>query len=351
MISTNDACDPERVSEEVLVGTSEQVVSLRKEILAIASSESTVLITGETGTGKGLVARLIYQLSKRAKERFVHVDCAALSSSVIESELFGHERGAFTGAISTRQGRFELAERGTIFLDEVGELDAGLQKKLLRVLQDREYERIGGTKTLKMSARVFAATNCDLAREVQEGRFRPDLYFRLNVIQLKVSALRERCEDIPPLIALGLRRLSRQIGVAEPTVSFDAISKLAAHTWPGNVRELMNLLESILVRWQGRAIDSEIVDIALRNTVSISRNQSSFAASSSWYTLHSDRYLEAHSVDPNPSDKSPYKDSITAALIATGGNVARASRKLRMPRSTLRYWIRQHGLETLTLKD
>ena len=184
-----------------IVGESDEVKALKEEMRLIAPLVSTVLLTGETGTGKGWVARALHDLSDRCGRPFVHVDCAALSPTLIESELFGHERGSFTNAAERRIGRFELAGEGTLFLDEVGDLEPRLQSKLLRVLDDREFERIGGTRTLRMRARVMAATSRDLRRAVEERRFRADLYFRLNVFHLSVPALRDRSSDIPLLVA------------------------------------------------------------------------------------------------------------------------------------------------------
>ncbi|MEE8164593.1 MAG: sigma-54 factor interaction domain-containing protein, partial [Myxococcota bacterium] len=196
----NRGSEPGSEAASRIVGGSDVMAALRSEIEAVAPLSSTVLLTGETGTGKGRVARIIHRLSKRSDRPFVHVDCAALSSTIIESELFGHERGSFTNAISRRAGRFELADNGTIFLDEIADLEPRLQSKLLRVLDDRRYERIGGTETLAMRARVIAATSHDLRLAVQEHRFRPDLYYRLNVFHLSIPPLRERASDIPGLV-------------------------------------------------------------------------------------------------------------------------------------------------------
>ncbi|MCZ6785174.1 MAG: sigma-54 dependent transcriptional regulator, partial [Proteobacteria bacterium] len=230
------------------LGESPAMQRLRREIDAVAPLRSTVLISGETGTGKGLVARLLHATSPRAALPFIHVDCAALSPTVVESELFGHERGSFTGAVARRAGRFELAGEGTIFLDEIGDLAPALQAKLLRVLQDREYERIGGGRTLAMTARVIAATHADLPRAVAAGRFRRDLFYRLNVVHLRVPPLRERKGDLPRLVAAGLERIAESLGVRAPQVDEKAIERLAEHAWPGNVRELLNLLERLAVR-------------------------------------------------------------------------------------------------------
>ncbi len=222
-------------SERRVIGESAAMIRLRKEIRQAGEVPSTVLLQGETGTGKGLVARCIHQASSRRQSPFIHVDCAALSPNLIESELFGHEKGAFTGAGDRRTGRFELAERGTIFLDEIGDLDASLQTKLLRVLEDRRYERVGGTRTLVMSARVIAATSRDLHRALAEGRFRADLYFRLDVLKLKISPLREHTEDIPLLVDSGLSVICDRLGLRVPELSDEFLAHLTDHGWPGNV--------------------------------------------------------------------------------------------------------------------
>ncbi|HZS36098.1 MAG TPA: sigma 54-interacting transcriptional regulator, partial [Polyangia bacterium] len=206
----------------------------------IAPTEATVLIEGETGTGKDLAARTIHDLSRRASAPFVVVDCGAVAGNLIESELFGHEKGAFTGASTTRQGAFELAHGGTIFLDELGELSLDLQPKLLRVLEQREIRRVGGNRTIKVDIRVVAATKQELAKEVQKGKFREDLYFRLSVVPIRMPSLRERKEDLPLLVQAFLERMNP----GEPrTLDDAAMASLMAHDWPGNIRELRNVLE------------------------------------------------------------------------------------------------------------
>ncbi len=237
-----------------LIGESRLMRKLRHEIRAVAPLRATVLLTGETGTGKGAAAHALHARSRQAHGPFVHVDCAALSPTLIESELFGHERGAFTGALDRRVGRFELAAEGTVFLDEIGELEERQQAKLLRVLHDREYERIGGVATLPMTARVIAATSRGLLQEVREGRFRADLYFRLNVVQLRLPPLRERRGDVALLVRALLPRLAASLGVASCELDGAVFSRLASRSWPGNVRELMNVLERLLIRGAGRRI-------------------------------------------------------------------------------------------------
>ncbi|TMO69835.1 sigma-54 interaction domain-containing protein [Pseudoalteromonas aurantia] len=226
-----------------LVGHSHIFQTMLEQIKLVSATDSTVLILGENGTGKELVARNLHRLSNRQAMPFVKVNCAAFTPSLLESELFGHEKGAFTGANEKRKGRFELADKGTLFLDEIGELPLEAQSKLLRVLQEREFERVGGSQTLHVDLRVIAATNRDLWAMVETGAFRMDLYYRLNVFPIKVPALRERKEDIPVLCANLISQLNKRLGKQLKGVSKDTIKKLQAYDWPGNIRELQNILE------------------------------------------------------------------------------------------------------------
>src|SRR5690349_625215 len=228
-----------------MVGRSPAMREIFGLIERIAPTDATVLIEGETGTGKDMIARTLHDLSPRHDKPFIVVDCGAVAGTLIESELFGHEKGAFTGAISGRQGAFELASGGTVFLDELGELSLDLQPKLLRVLEQREFRRVGGSKTLKVDLRVIAATRKDLRSEVEKGKFREDLYFRLNVVPITAPPLRDRREDIPLFIDHFLERLTPE-GQGAPTMSEGARAALLAHDWPGNVRELRNVMERAL---------------------------------------------------------------------------------------------------------
>jgi formate hydrogenlyase transcriptional activator len=230
-----------------VIGESPAVLGVLASVRHVAKTDSTVLVTGETGTGKELIVRAIHDLSRRKDKLLVKVNCAALPAGVIESELFGHERGAFTGALTRKVGRFELANRGTLFLDEVGDLPLELQAKLLRVLQDGEFERVGGTQTLKVDVRLIAATNRDLERAVSEERFRADLYYRLNVFPIVIPPLRERKQDIPRLARHFAMLYASKMGKNVGTVSADALERLAAYDWPGNVRELQNIIERTVI--------------------------------------------------------------------------------------------------------
>ncbi len=230
-----------------VVGESPAILGVLESVRKVAETDSTVLVTGETGTGKELIVRAIHDLSRRKDKLLVKVNCAALPAGVIESELFGHEKGAFTGALTRKVGRFELANGGTLFLDEVGDLPLELQAKLLRVLQDGEFERVGGTQTLKVDVRLIAATNRDLERAVSEERFRADLYYRLNVFPIVIPPLRKRLQDIPRLARHFAMLYASKMGKHVGPLSADVLERLAAYAWPGNVRELQNVIERAVI--------------------------------------------------------------------------------------------------------
>ena len=244
-----------------LVGHSQVMRDLFELLETVAATSSTVLITGETGTGKELAARAIHHNSPRRANRFVAINCSAIPETLLEAELFGHVRGAFTGAIGTRQGRLEQAHKGTLFLDEIGTMSPALQAKLLRVLQEREFERVGDSHTIKIDVRVIAATHSDLARMVAEGTFREDLFYRLNVIPIQLPPLRERREDIPLLVQHFLQRIAGDAGHDRVTVSQDALRRLMAYPWPGNVRQLENAIERALAFTHGRS-QIDVADLA-----------------------------------------------------------------------------------------
>jgi DNA-binding NtrC family response regulator len=315
-----------------IVGASRGMQRLRRQVRAVAPLDSTVLLSGETGSGKGRLARALHELSPRAAAPFVHVDCAALSPTLIESELFGHEKGAFTGAAARRIGRFEAAGRGTVFLDEIGDLEPRLQSKLLRVLDDFEFERLGGAQTLPMRARVVAATSRDLRAAVREGHFRPDLYFRLAVFHLPVPPLRERREDIPALVEHGLRRVSRRTGRPPPEAGEGLQARLRQYAWPGNVRELLNVLERLAAQRPAARLEAAHLDGLLEE----------------WPAATQPAAREASDEACAPGLEAALgrveRREILAALEWSGGNVTGAARRLRIPRSTLRHRMRKHAL-------
>jgi formate hydrogenlyase transcriptional activator len=232
---------------EEIVGVSAPLRSVLAQVTRVATTDSTVLITGETGTGKELIARAIHKRSRRSAGAFITVNCAALPTSLIASELFGHEKGAFTGAVQNRQGRFELADGGTVFLDEVGELPLEAQAMLLRVLQEREFERVGGSRPIRTDVRVLAATNQSLVDAVAQKTFRADLYYRLNVFPIEMPSLRERRSDIPLLVEYFSHRIARRMGKRSPSVDASTLKRLEHYPWPGNVRELQNIVERGLI--------------------------------------------------------------------------------------------------------
>jgi formate hydrogenlyase transcriptional activator len=232
----------------------------------VAPTDSTVLIYGETGTGKELIARAIHQLSPRRPNAFVKLNCAAIPTGLLEAELFGHEKGAFTGAIAQRIGRFELAHRGTVFLDEIGEIPLELQPKLLRVLQDREFERLGSTRTLRTDARLIAATNRDLAALVDAQHFRADLFYRVNVFPIQVPPLRERPEDIPLLVRHFAQQFARRLHKTIETIPSDTMQGLLQYPWPGNIRELQNVIERAVILSPGPVLQVSLTDLDHRAT-------------------------------------------------------------------------------------
>jgi formate hydrogenlyase transcriptional activator len=246
---------------EEIVGKSEALRYVLHQVETVAPTDSTVLIYGETGTGKELVARALHNLGSRRSAAFVKLNCAAIPTGLLESELFGHEKGAFTGAIAQRVGRFELANHGTVFLDEVGEIPLELQPKLLRVLQEREFERLGSSRTLRTDARLIAATNRDLAAMVDENKFRSDLYYRLNVFPIRVPALRERPVDIPLLVRHFVQQFSRRLGRQIDTIPSDTMEALVRYQWPGNIRELQNVLERAVIISTGPVLRVAIEDL------------------------------------------------------------------------------------------
>ncbi|RJP14967.1 MAG: sigma-54-dependent Fis family transcriptional regulator [Candidatus Abyssobacteria bacterium SURF_5] len=249
-----------------MVGSSQAMLAIYDQIKKISQSKASVLIRGESGTGKELIARAIHYASPRKDKPFIKINCAALAPTLLESELFGHEKGSFTHAINKKIGRFELADEGTLLLDEIGEMDPGLQSKLLRVLQEKEFERVGGTKPIKVDARIISTTNRDLETAIEQQRFREDLYFRLNVIPIKITPLRDRKEDIPALAQHFLKKHALENNDQMKKLDPEALALLMRHNWPGNVRELENCIERAVVLCPGESITPEYFAFPLQKT-------------------------------------------------------------------------------------
>src|ERR1043165_7602147 len=301
-----------------LPGISPAVQRLNELLGQVARVPSPVLIEGESGTGKGVFARLIHNRSPRARGPFVDLNCAGLSKELLESELFGHERGAFTNAVNTRPGLFEVASDGTLFLDEIGEMDATVQARLLKAIEEKRFRRVGGIRDLTANFRLVAGTNRDLAAEAAAGRFRSDLYYRLNVVRVHMPPLRERPEDIPVLVEVMLRPLAKEIAKPLPTISPRALKKLEQYGWPGNVRELRNVLERALLTMSGKEIRSE--SLLLEPAAPSVASQSSRLPNAEW---------EIRALD------DVVADYVAAAVDAAGGNVRKAARQLQISPSTL----------------
>jgi len=301
---------------EQLIGSSPALRTVLTQVSMVASADCTVLILGETGTGKELVARSIHRLSARATRPLVTVNCGAIQPSLVASELFGHEKGSFTGAIRQRAGRFELADHGTIFLDEIGDLPSETQMSLLRVLQEREFERVGGNQTLHVDTRVIAATNQDLEASVSGGTFRADLYYRLNVFPIRMPPLRERKEDIPLLVGHFLTRIGLRSGHAVRKVDARAMKQLQGYSWPGNVRELKNLLERWAILCENRRIPAD--------ESWLPHDRTGVDSESSGRRQNLRDYI--HSVE---------REIIEGALNAAGGNRSKAARSLGVSRGAL----------------
>jgi DNA-binding NtrC family response regulator len=266
MQAYRSGCGKERLSlrslgTKEIVGSSPQIVQVRKLIEDVSGSEVTVLIYGESGTGKELVARAIHLCSARRQRDFVVVNCSAIPETLLESELFGYEKGAFTGAEAIKRGKFELAHKGSLFLDEIGDMSLGLQAKILRAIEEKEIERLGAIETLKVDVRIIAATNKDLIQEVKRRRFREDLYYRLNVVPIKIPPLRERKQDIPLLVDYLIQRFNQQLNRQIKEISVEALEALISYSWPGNVRELENVLQRAMVLAKGTILDKEDLSV------------------------------------------------------------------------------------------
>ncbi len=312
-------------TEDDIIGANNSLSDVLKLVNKVAHTNATVLILGETGTGKELIARTIHKRSPRASFPFVAINCAALPESLLESELFGHEKGAFTGAINQKPGRFELADGGTIFLDEVGELSPAIQVKLLRVLQEKEFVRVGGTKTISTDVRIIAATNRDLKQAISEGKFREDLYYRLNVFPIFLPPLRQRRADISDLVLYYVEKISADLKVPVPKVSSEAMGMLMSYEWPGNIRELQNVLERAVLLSGG----AEITATELPKEISGKQELNS-------------AYISADTKLTLPEQE---KLLILKALEENSWNQTQAAKQLGVSRDHLRYRIKKFNIK------
>ncbi|MBN1884511.1 MAG: sigma-54-dependent Fis family transcriptional regulator [Candidatus Krumholzibacteriota bacterium] len=317
----------ERVGGTVIVGEHPSIGAILETVARVAPQTARVLIMGESGSGKELVARRIHELSPRAEEPFIEVNCAAIPEELIESELFGHEKGSFTGAVSQRIGKFELADGGTLFLDEVGDMSLSAQAKVLRVLQESVFERVGGAETKKVDVRVIAASNKDLLDEAGRGNFREDLFYRLNVVPLTIPPLRERRSDIPLLVDYFLAEVAAELGAPVKRLSPAALDALMDYSWPGNVRELRNLIERLCILTSGDSI--ELADLP---ALELLREEDKMKNVFGMRT-----YQEFRDVTE--------KEFLTRKLVENGGNVSRTARVLGMQRSNLYKKLEKHGIE------
>ena len=335
------------VSQNSLVGESQSIQDVFQTIEKISQTDSTVLITGESGTGKELIARSIHEKSSRAHQPMIIVNCGAIPSELLEAELFGHMKGAFTGATANRIGRFEAAQGGTIFLDEVGELPLGVQVKLLRVLQTRQFEPVGSSKTMDVDVRIIAATNRDLEEAVRMKEFRDDLYYRLNVIPVKVPALRDRKTDIPLFINHFITQFNTITGHTVTAPTGEILEALLAYDWPGNVRELENLMERVVILKGNGSVD--LSDLPHRIFQTYAEGQPAAAgATSDWEFPR--MVLPNNGVDLKTIVAAFENHLIDQALARTGNNKNRASELLQMNRTTLVEKLRKRGMITPAAK-
>jgi transcriptional regulator with GAF, ATPase, and Fis domain len=319
-----------RLGLPTIIGKSEKIVNVARDLQKAAPTKTTILILGESGTGKELFARAIHHFSGRGEYPFVPINCAAIPEELLESELFGHEKGAFTGAHARKLGKFELAHKGTVFLDEIGELDPGLQAKLLRALQEEEIERVGGTKAVKIDVRVIAASNKDLEREVAEKRFREDLYYRLSVFPIRVPPLRERPEDIPLIAEYFVRKYSADLKAGRKELSGGALRLLSEYEWKGNVRELENAIERAIILCDGNTINPEHISISpLHGSPSL--REVSMEGALEEVARRAVRIVEA--------------ERIRQALKEAGGNKTRTAEMLKVSYKTLLTKIKDYGID------
>ncbi len=341
LLSVNNALDYFRLEEEItllkekekdkyiITGNSESIRKLKEQMKIVAPTNAWVLISGENGTGKELVAHTIHRQSKRSHKPLVEVNCAAIPEELIESELFGHEKGAFTGAGGMRKGKFDLAHEGTLFLDEIGDMSLKAQSKTLRILQEQKFERVGGSRTIQVDVRVIAATNKDLEAEIEKGTFRDDLYFRLNVIPMKVPPLRERVEDIAELVDEFLKEISLETNLDTKKFFSEAIELLKKYHWPGNVRELKNLVERLVIMTPGEEIQAKDIPPPFNQTSDMKDEFESSIMDES-FKKAKNRFEKAY---------------LASKLREFNGNISQTAEAIGIERSNLHKKIKAYGLE------
>lgn len=306
-----------------IIGNNPRMITLKEVIMKAAVSQGRVIILGESGSGKELVARALHNGSDRSEKSFIEVNCAAIPQELIESELFGHEKGSFTGAFEAKKGKFELADEGTLFLDEIGDMSLATQAKVLRVLETQEFQRVGGSRKIKVNVRLIAATNKDLEEEIQRSNFREDLYFRLNVIPIEVPSLRERKDDIPLLVDYFLKNFADQYGQKPKKVSKATLEALKSYDWPGNVRELKNIIERFVIMNPSEVIDEKVFQ--------------SFKGAKSDYTAYNTLREAREQFE---------KDFILKKLQENSWNISKTAEELEIERSNLHRKIKSLGIET-----
>jgi DNA-binding NtrC family response regulator len=323
----------DRYGFDRLIGATPAMVALYEDVAAVADSQATVLLQGATGTGKELLAHALHYRSRRAAGPFVRVNCTAIPETLLESELFGHEKGAFTGALREHPGRFEQADGGTLFLDEIGEIELGMQPKLLRALESGEIQRLGSRETTKVDVRVVAATNRDLRQEVAAGRFREDLFYRLEVVTLHVPPLRERLDDVPLLVEHFVREAAARAGRKVPRVGRDTMERLSHYGWPGNVRQLQHVVERAVILARG---DVDVLEVPLPDDAVVEAQPEG---------VERIPVLPAPGVGLVDALDAHERAMIVAALKACGGVQAQAARRLGLSKSNLNYRIKRLGIE------
>jgi two-component system response regulator AtoC len=328
--------DPDEIDHYDIIGQSEPMIRIYDVVRKVAPTTTTILITGETGTGKELIANAIHNNSPRRDDPFIKINCAAIAENLLESELFGYEKGAFTGAVNRKPGRFELAHKGTLFLDEVGELPKDMQVKLLRVIQDQEFERVGGLRTIKVDVRLITATNRDLLQDVKEQRFREDLYYRLNVLPIHIPPLRERKGDIPLLVDYFLDKFNRKLGRSVTGMDQQVRDVFINYGWPGNIRELENVIERLVLLAQGQALT--LSDLPPEVVSGIGSEDRPHRASDSGETGKSFKDIIRSSTEEIE------KQMIVKTLEACGGNVSRAAKDLGLSRKGLQLKMIKYNL-------